>query len=268
MSTLKVQVTGLQATIANVAGQGKQVRYAASRALNTLAFALRADFGDAMQRTFKGGATPWTRRAFRVQKATRENLTAIVELNPSDGGKNTASTYEKILGHLFTGGARRFKRMEGAFRRIGVLPDGYIMVPGGACPLDGFGNPPAALINQLISYFSAFGQQGYTANMTDKRKAAIAKRGVSAAGHKVINGVQYFISRGPGMWFGRPQHLPAGIWAKRGTHGADVQPIFMFVRAGSYQRTIDLERIAKPIIDQRFQPEFERELEIAMRNAR
>lgn len=266
MINFKVEVQGINAIRANLQGQGKQVRYAASRALNTLAFALRADFGDAMQRTFKGGATPWTRRAFRVRKASRDDLTAVVELNPFDGNKS--STYEKILGHLFTGGTRRFKRMEGAFRRIGVLPDGYIMVPGGACPLDGFGNPPSALINQLISYFGGFGEQGYRANMTDKRKATIAKRGTTAGGYKTINGMQYFVSRGPGTWFGRPQHLPAGIWAKRGIHGSDVQPIFMFVRAGSYQRTIDLERLAKPIIDQRFQPEFERELKTALRNAR
>lgn len=266
MDRIKVQLTGLQTTIANLNGQSRQIRFAASRALNTLAFGLRGEFGDAMQHTFKGGATPWTKRAFRVRKASREDLTAVVELNPFDGNKS--SSYEKILAHLFTGGPRRFKRMEGAFRRIGALPDGHIMVPGSACPLDGFGNPPAALINQLISYFGGFGEQGYRANMTDKRKGTLAKAGVNERGFKSINGVQYFISRGKGMWFGRRQHLPAGIWAKRGTHGADVQPIFLFVRTGNYQRAIDLQRIATPIINQRFQPEFDRELSMALRTAR
>ncbi len=266
MIQIKVKVEGLDALQARLSGQQKQIAYAASRALNNVAFKVNAAFKDEMKSTFAGGATPYTLSAFKVIKATKDNLTSTVALRSDGGGK--ARSYDVTLKHLFTGGVRTYKNMEGAFRRIGVLPNGYMIVPGGGCPLDGYGNPSRALIVQLISYFSAFGEVGYRANMTDKRKAKLAKIGRTASGYKTIGGVQYFISRGKGTWYGREQHLPAGIWSKTGTHGSNVTPIFMFVRAGRWRRFIDLERIGQQVVNQRWQPEFNRELSTAMSNAR
>lgn len=263
---IKVKIEGLQATLALLKNQQKQVRYAASRAINNVAFAVNAEIKEEMKRAFKGGATPYTLSAFKIIKASREDLTATVALRLDSGGK--ARSYDKTLKHLFTGGTRTWKGMEGAFRRLGVLPNGYMLVPGDACPLDSFGNPPRALIVQLISYFNAFGEVGYKANMTDKRRAKLAKVGRSASGYKTIGGVQYFVSRGRGMWYGRPQHLPAGIWAKTGVHGVDVKPIFMFVRTGHWRQFIDLQRIGQQVVGKRWQQEFERELAVAMRNAK
>jgi hypothetical protein len=260
MIKIGVKVGGLAALQAKLAGQQKQVTYAASRALNNVAFAVNGRIKDVMRATFRGGATPYTLSAFRVLKADKTNLRAVVGLRADSGGK--ARSYDKTLQHLFSGGVRSFKNMEGAFRRIGVLPPGFMIVPGDACPLDGYGNPPRALIVQLIAYFQAFGEQGYRANMTDKTKARLAKR----SGAK-IGGVEYFISRGPGMWYGRPQHLHAGIWSRTGTHGVDIKPIFMFVRAGRWRRFIDLQSVAKHVVDARWQTEFERELSVAMANA-
>lgn len=266
MIKVSVRVEGLEALRTSLAGHGRQVSYAAARALNNLAFQGNAMIKDEMRRTFKGGATPYTLSAFKVIKASRENLQASVELRVDSGGK--ARSYDKTLGHLFSGGSRTFKGMEGAFRRLGVLWPGYIIVPGEACPLDSYGNPPRALIVQLISYFNAFGEQGYRANMTDRRRANLAKVGKSAGGYKSIGGVQYFISRGKGMWYGRRQHLPAGVWAKTGIHGVDVRPIFLFVRMGRWRRFIELQRIADHLATSRWPVEFKAEFDRAMANAR
>ena len=267
---IKVEIKGATAVAARMRGAGKQIRYAAMRSLNSMAFDINADVKREMRTRFKGGATPYSLRAMNVYKATKENLVAVVRLRDDGPGKGTP--YSKALAHLFVGGTRRWKRMEGAFRSIGVLDSGRIMVvPKGdswANPLDGYGNPKPGLITQLISYFGAFGEQGFRANMTKKRKDRLAKRGVSAAGYKTINGVVYFISRGRGMWYGRQQHLAAGIWAKRGTHGSDVAPVFLFVRQGNYQQIIDLEGIGQAVVDDRWHPVFKRELETALRNAR
>lgn len=266
MIKVDVRVEGMDAALASLAGQQKQVRYAASRAINNLAFGINAGLKEEMRNTFRGGATPYTLSAFKVTKSSRDNLTASVELRSDSGGK--ARSYDVTLRHLFLGGTRTWKGMEGAFRRIGVLPPGYMIVPGDACPLDGYGNPPKSLIVQLISYFNAFGEVGFKANMTDKRRSSLAKAGRSASGYKTINGVAYFVSRGPGLWYGRQQHLPPGIWSKSGTHGANVKPVFMFVRTGRWRRFIDLQRIAEHVVGKRWQKEFERELEMAMRSAR
>ena len=114
-----------------------------------------------------------------------------------------------------------------------------------------------------IAYFNAFNQQGFRANMTDKRRANLAgKRGAK------ITGVEYFISRGPGMWYGRQQRLPAGIWSRTGTHGSDIKPVFMFVNAGSYRKLIDMERIARSIVAKVWDVEFTAAMAEAMRTAR
>jgi hypothetical protein len=265
-NVLKIEIKGLEAVQQRLAGMQKQVRYAASRALNNVAFAVNAEIKEEMQRTFRGGATPYTLAAFRVTKATRENLTAAVALRGDSGGK--ARSYDVTLKHLFSGGSRTWKGVEGAFRRLGVLPDGDMIVPGTGCPLDSYGNPPRGLIVQLISYFNGFGEQGYKANMSDKRRASLAKVGRSASGYKTIGGVQYFVSRGKGQWYGRRQHLPAGIWAKTGTHGADVKPMFMFVRKGRWRRFIDLQRIGEHVVGRRWQDEFNRELAAALESAK
>lgn len=132
-----------------------------------------------------------------------------------------------------------------------------------ANPLDNFGNPKPSLIVKLIAYFNAFGEQGYRANMTDKRRERLAKK----SGNK-IGGVVYFISRGKGMWYGRQQHLAAGIWAKRGTHGVDIAPVFLFVKKGSYRQVIDLSSIGESTVIRHWKPEFDRELVTAIRNSK
>lgn len=229
----------------------EKARKISAKILTSAAFDINANIKEAMQKTFKGGATPFTLRSFNVTKASEDTLESRVSLRTDTPGKGTA--YNKALGHLFDGGNRAWKRAEGAFLKIGVLPPGYIMVPGAGCPLDQFGNAPSSFIRQLLSYFGAAElKSGARANMTDKRKAKLANVGKTESGYKTINGVVYFISRGKGNWFGgqswkngREQHLPMGIWKKSGIHGVKVEPVFLFVRQGTYSKVIDLSQIVK-----------------------
>lgn len=229
-----------------------------AKILTSAAYDINANIKAAMRDRFRGGATPYSLRAFNVIKATEDKLESRVELRQDSPGKGTE--YNKALAHLFNGGNRAWKRMEGAFLKIGALPAGYIMVPGAACPLDQFGNAPASFIRQLLSYLGAAEiNAGYRANMTDKRKSKLANIGKTESGYKTINGVIYFISRGPGNWFGsrswkfgRSQHLPMGIWRKSGIHGVKTDPVFLFVRQGTYSKVIDLERIARDYQETKF----------------
>lgn len=273
-----VDIKGLDSVKKAFDEQAKQARYAASRALNSTAFAVNAEIKKEMQSTFKGGATPYSLRAFKVEKATKQSLAATVSLRQDFPSKGRA--WDKSLGHIFTGGSRAWKRMEAAFMNAGILPRGMMMVPpeneSWAMPLDSYGNPPRGLIVQLISYFHAFKSDGFRANMTKKRKDKLANRGRSENGYATINGVVYFVSHGkrnhPGNAYfihGRhDQHLHPGIWAKRGTHGADVSPVFLFVRRGQWRRRIDLEAIGKRTVSSVFASEFDKEFANAMRTAR
>jgi hypothetical protein len=251
------------------------VRTAARNTLNDGAFFARDRVYDKMREKFKGGPTPYSLRAFKVDKADKQTLQASTGLRVDGPGKG--GYYEKVLGHLFKGGSREYKRMEGAFYRLGVLNTGYAMVPAAGCPLDAFGNPKPSFITQLISYFGGFSEQGYRANMTDKRKRSLAKISYLNAEKRkspIINGVVYFISRGPGNWFGarswqqgKYQHLPAGIWQKTGIHGVKVQPVFLFAKRGNYKQIINLEEI-KDLTQEQLIKIFEREIAVGYQKNR
>lgn len=250
--SVKVDISGLERKLQRL--KEDQVPFATAQALTQTAHAVNEAIKSEMRSRFKGGPNPYSLRAFKVEKATKHDLRAVVRLR--DDAPSKGNAWDKSLAHLFTGGKRRYKRMEGAFNHIGVLPKGFMMVPGAACPLDGNGNPPPSFIVQLISYFNAFTEQGYKANMTDKRRDQLAKITRSKTGGMRINGVVYFISRGKGEWFGRPQHLPAGIWAKSGTHGVKVAPVFLFVKAGHWGKAIDLGAIARATVAREFPKRF------------
>lgn len=272
---IKVEIKGLEATLAMLRGQEKQVRFAAAKSLTRVAYAVRDATVKEMQAKLDNPTTYTTKQAIQVEAARKDLLAARVGLGIRVHAPSKGTHYDRALGHLFTGGTRARKKMESAFMRIGVLPPGWMMVPGKACPLDAHGNPSRGFIVQLIAYFNAFGEQGYKANMTDKRRSRMARAGKTESGFRTINGVAYFISRGKGNWFGRSswmhgrvQHLPPGIWAKTGIHGVDVKPIFMFVRSGRWSQRIDLPRIAGEVVAREWPRTFATEMAAAMRTAR
>lgn len=113
---VQVVITGLDDIQRNLGSAGKQVAFAASRALNTTAFAVNGRIKDELQRRVQGGATPYTLRAFRVEKSTKQNLTALVALRTDrPGGEAGGGTpYDQALAHLFTGGVRTIASCAGA----------------------------------------------------------------------------------------------------------------------------------------------------------
>jgi len=251
----------------------RHIPFATARTLTALAKSGQAETEREMRSVFDR-PTAYALRSLVVKPATKAQLEASVGLKDTSQNKQSRSPLD-VLGHEFTGGQRKFKAFEGALRRMGYLPNGWAVVPGDAAQLDAFGNMPASFIVKLMSYLQAFSEQGYSANATAKGKARTEKRGRSARGFATINGVAYFISRGKGNWFGagswqhgRSQHLPPGIWAKRGIHGADVQPIVRFVRVPVYRQRIHLEQNVARVVDRDAASEFFKNLNAAMGGGR
>lgn len=255
--------------------QRQRLPRAAAGALNSAAFAYRRGLIDEMKTKFDR-PTPYALSGFIVDKAgsasapagpavgeagfgqataafrsTGSPYLARVFLNP-DVNKQSLSRLDTI-GHQFTGGDPKFTGFERAMNRIGVLPRGWHIVPAKPTPLNRYGNVSPGLIVQMISYFQGFSEQGFRANATDRSRARRAKKSRSESGYLKINGVEYFISRGPGevvgrgTWkSGRYQHLPAGIWSRRGTHGVDIAPVFYFTRnPPAPRKRIDIEAVAR-----------------------
>lgn len=221
---------------------GAQARQAYANAINDVAKKLQYDMRAELRRAFDR-TTPYVANSPKRVEATPENLSARVVPTidarnlPSKGGK-IGVDQQKILQAQEFGGRRRDKRSEAALRRAGILPSGYqTAIPATPFPGsdDGHGNLRGNFLQQLLSYFQAYSEQGFKANMTARRKRTIHKGTAKAQGRR------YFVSYGRL----RGQHLAPGIWAAQGTHGVDVRPVLMFVRAATYRPRISMEQIAR-----------------------
>lgn len=239
---IEMQVSGLEKVQKQIAAlSGPQLDEAAAKAINDIAFQVRRAMQDEMRAVFDR-PTPYILSSVFVRQATPENLVATIV--PTYGGSKGVDP-QRILEAQADGGTRRDKRSESALRRIGLLPSGYqTAIPSDPLPGsdDGRGNLKGSFVTRLLSYLGALGEQGYRANMTSRRRAKIEQRQVSAQGYRQIGGVAFFVAV-PGRDVTR--HLAPGIWAKSGTHGVVLRPVLLFVRTGTYQRRLDMKRVAE-----------------------
>ena len=216
---------------------GKQARAAYAAALNDTGFQARRVMRNEIRTVFDR-PTPYVANSVYVRRATAERLSVAIEPTYY-GGKGIDP--QQILQAQEFGGKRRDKRSEVALRRAGLLPAGFqTAIPAQPFPGsdDGRGNLRGAFIVQLISYFQAFGQQGYRANMTARRRANLHRGTAKQAGRR------YFVAYGR-LRSGSSSHLAPGIWAASGTHGAVLQPVLMFVRAGVYKPRLSMEAVTE-----------------------
>ena len=246
---INIKITGLKEVQAQLGNLAKQASYAASRALNTTAFAINARLKTDMAATFKGGATAYTLRAFAVKKATNANLTAEVALRTDSPG-GTGTPYSKALAHLFTGGTRKYKKLEGWLRGRGLLPGNLTVAPGAAMPLDRYGNMRQKALEEMLG---VLGSQGR--NLRVYRRTGAGKAQKAVGYFVVLPGDK--TKKHPGIY----KRLEAG---KRST----IKPMVLYVNPVNYRKFIDLDRVGREVVDKTFQPAFDAELAKALANAK
>lgn len=272
----------------------QQLPFAVASALTTTAQRARAAVSAEMTAQFDRPKPYTTKQAIQVREATKAKLVAEVGVGVDYDAPSKGTPYLKVLGHHFAGGVRPFTKFEGALKRAGLLVGGLVAVPGAAAQLDTFGNLSPGTIVKLMSILRLFSEQGYSANETaagrakrEKIRRRSRKGGgfdyavKSANGKRIkrnyveIGGKAYFVSRGRresyggGSWRGRRlQHLPAGIWEKTGIHGADVKPIVMFVKAGTYAKRFDMQATVREVVAAEWPANFSASFRRAMETAR
>lgn len=251
-----IQITGLDKAQRLLDRLPRQVRYAASLAINTLARypvkeALQAEMKDSIDRP-----TPFTLNSIAVTKiATASDPSALVDFKASGTGR-PAATY---LRWQVQGGERRLKAFEVMLRSIGVLPGGYFAVPGRGAKLDAFGNIERGQITAILSYFRAFPEQGRGFKMNST--AATRKR--MAKGTRSKLGYRYFVGR-PGDGRG-----PLGIYQSvRIAAGVrELLPVFIFVQSARYEPRLDLRYAAELAVQREAAPTFRAALAVALSRA-
>lgn len=230
-----------------------QVPFAASVALNRTAESVQKREVHEMKDVFNK-PTPYTLSSTYIKRASKRELQATVGLKEFSG-KGIPAT--KFLAPQITGGSRRMKRFEKALRAVGKLPEDYLAVPGSGAQLDAYGNIKPSQIVEILSYFRAFPEAGYRANMTDKTRARKAK------GTKSKRGYAYFIGR-PGRGRG-----PLGVWQRVSFgFGSALKPVLIFIRGAQYEQTLDFAFVATTTIEREFPEHFEAALRSAVATAR
>lgn len=245
---VEVKVQGLDEIKRQLGRFAKQADFAGSKALNTTAFAINARIKSEMQSVFKGGPSPYALRAFNVEKSTKSNLHAAVRLR-ADSPEGGAS-YTKALRHLFTSGARDWKKLEGYLRGRNLMPAGMMAVPGSGCPLDARGNIRRSALREMLGSLSSSRPGMRTYRRT--------------GGGKTTKAVGYFV-----ILPSARSHLQPGIYKRVETKDSSgISPMVMYVKPGSYRKFIDLEVIGNEVVTKMFRSEFDRELIAALGSAK
>ena len=255
MITVKVDSSGMLKLQAQIAGMGKQVRFATMRTLNAAAYEAAQATSKEMARVFDK-PTSWVLRSVRYVKARKDKLESSVDFD--FWGNKQGVTVAHVLKAEIYGGQRKLKRHEIALQRIGILPPGQFIVPGDAAQMDAYGNMNPGQINQIMSWFQAFGEQGYRANMRDGGKRLA--RGNKKTGQR---GFAYFVLHKP-----HGKLLP-GVYQRYdfGGYGSAVKPVMIFVRFAKYRQRLDFYGLAERTARSAFNAKFHEYLNEAIRTA-
>jgi len=245
-------------SIAALLNAEKQAVYAASRALNTLAFQVMREGREHIKSKLQN-PRPWTVNAWYVRlKAHKTRLVAAVGWSDYLQNKRGHAA-EYYLAQHWTGGGRKQKAYESHMQRSNVLPAGYVTVPGAAAGelklLDANGAFKGGAIVAIMSAISAFGQQGYNANATVRQSK---KRSANKAAARQV------------YWVGKPgKNTPLGIWAidDKSSKRGRLRPVMIFVKKTNYRKRLDLETIAAKVRPN-FQAEFNKEYAAALASAK
>ena len=93
--------------------------------------------------------------------------------------------------------------------------------------------------------------------MTERRQKSLQKGTAKQAGRR------YFVAYGK-LRGGKAAHLAPGIWAASGTHGVDVRPVLLFVKAPTYQPRISMDQIIR---DANLQDYYDKRVRYRIRQA-
>lgn len=229
MFSIKKDVNSFGLLNLKLQGLKKKIPQAVVVALNTTRYQVLDALREQMKTDFDR-PTPYTLGSLYATKATLDNLSTTV-LPREFAGKGTPAA--KYLKPEIYGGERRLKRFEKALQSVGVLPKGMYAYPGKGATMDAYGNMSPGQIVQIISYFNAFGQQGYRANMGEKGRLKLLRGG------KKGFGFEYFVVRHkhgglrPGIW--KSTSARAGRYVVGGV-GRVVVPVLIFGKKPTYTR--------------------------------
>lgn len=184
--------------------------------------------------------TPFTQRSVFTKGATKTRPLSEVYF-PDSGANSGKERREYIRPGAQGANARSQKRSEMLLVKAGVLPFGWVTVPGGYAMrtlLDGFGNMKGQYYRQIVRNLqlkTAVSRMAKPVSAPSVKRAA--RMGVENEFFAVTPG-KNSLAKGGG-W------LPPGVYKRSGKGGRTLQQYLKFVRKASYRPRLDVERIAR-----------------------
>lgn len=256
---INIDTSSLKALEARLNGMGKQVNYAASRAINSVAFDAMRE-GQAHIAAGLNNPTPWTIKAWYVRKkADKNSLVASVGWSDYMANKRGHAAEHYLVQH-WNGGTRQLKAFEKRLQRAGLMPAGMMTAIGKAAfdlgMVDTRGNLKGSALVSILSGLGAFTEAGYSANASTARSKKL--KGSKAAARHVY-------------WAGKPgPNTPNGIWMIDEKHKSGrgrLRPILVYIKSANYKKRLDLDKTVEKS-RAKFDQYFNVELQNALRTAR
>ena len=200
MITLDVRgLAEVQAALHRLASD--QIPYALTVALNSTAFATQRASRRRLESAFVK-PTPLIKGATRVEKATKQTLTAVVYIDPNRA---------VILKPHEMGGPRGNQLLERFLNARGWLPLGWRAIPADSMPRDSYGNPRRGEVNRIVTELTA----GISAIAGSTRRTFL-------------------------ILPGQRSHLDPGIYRIRSrSKGKGLMPLYLFASVAQYRAILN-----------------------------
>lgn len=235
----------------------RQLPFASARTLTMLANDTRKALVKELPVAFDR-PTAFTLRGVTVTDAKKDTQTASVQFDQSAAqsgkGKN-----EHIRPGAEGSPARSQKKTEWLLTQLGVLPAGWVTVPGSTMKLDAYGNLSGRTYRSIVNTLQLKVNTKYASGrgITGKSQARAKRLGVPVEMFAVAPG-NNSLAKGGG-W------LPPGVY--RHLPGRKLQQMLKFVRQAKYEPRLDVDQIANEVIAQNLQTRFDESIARAMETA-
>lgn len=222
--------------------------------------------------------TPYTVRQMKYVPANAQKLVAgvgfdmqaiqdvygrVVRYENAGPGVTPAGRYMSIEA---SGGARDRKRYESALYTAGLLPRGWLTVPGDGATLDASGNITRGQIQQILSQVRAQNTAGYKSTMTDVARKRDKGSVLTKQEKQYLNRAIKSIEKSGGRFFvvmpGSPQakNIQPGIY-QRELIGKTITPVLIYVNRAAYRPRFRFNEIAQSVSSTRLELELTKSID-------
>lgn len=215
----------------------RQIPFVAARTMTLLAGDVQKHLQTRLPKVFDA-PTPFTLRGVYTKRAEKTNLTAEVYFPQSHDGAGKPLREYIRPGAL--GGLRHQKKTEYLLTVMGVLPAGWVTIPGKAMPLNQYGNLDGGHYLAVIRGLNLKSTKVKPRPMSATAQKRIKRMGVDNEYFAVTPG-KNDLAKGGG-W------LPPGVYKRTGRKGENLVQYLKFVKKAAYTQRLDMRKEAQQAV--------------------